>query len=155
MTAVSRRRFLTTSVAGAGAVAAGAAGFTLGSRQDAAATLPSAGIEPFFGPHQAGIATAQQDRLLFAAYDLTTTDATAVQSLLQHWTDAAARLTQGNLVGQDDANRAAPPAGRRGGTLGGQEDATRAAPPVDTGEAMGLDPAHLTVTFGFGAGLFE
>src|SRR4051794_41781320 len=109
MTAFSRRRFLTPSVAGAGAVAAGAAGFTLGSRQDAAATLPSAGIEPFFGPHQAGIATAQQDRLLFAAYDLTTTDATAVQSLLPHRTHAAPPLTPGNPVGQGHANPAAPP----------------------------------------------
>jgi deferrochelatase/peroxidase EfeB len=33
--------------------------------------------------------------------------------------------------------------------------ASVASPPADTGEATGLDPAHLTITFGLGSGVFE
>ena len=34
-------------------------------------------------------------------------------------------------------------------------DAARPRPPPDTGEAVGLPPARLTVTFGLGPGVFE
>jgi deferrochelatase/peroxidase EfeB len=95
-------------------------------------------VEPFYGAHQAGIATAQQDRLFFAAYDLTAPTRSGVTALLQAWTDAAARMTQGHDV--------AGPATDRG--------AGATAPPADTGEVAGLDPAHLTLTLGFGPGLF-
>jgi deferrochelatase/peroxidase EfeB len=53
---------------------------------------------------------------------------------MRDWTAAAARMTAGM-----DASPAAT---------------TPLAPPADTGEAIGLDPAHLTLTFGFGPGLF-
>ncbi len=70
--------------AGAGAVAVGAAGFGVGHQTAAADADPtSTGIEPFYGLHQAGIATAQQDRLLFAAYDLTTASSGRRRQLLQ------------------------------------------------------------------------
>jgi deferrochelatase/peroxidase EfeB len=140
--ALSRRRFLAAGAVGAGALAAGSGiaiagtshnGSTDGAR--AAGTQGAMGIEPFHGRHQAGIATAQQDRLLFAAYDLTTTSVADVESLLQAWTLAAARLTRG-----------LPVAVAGGGP---------AAPPADTGEALGLDPAHLTLTVGFGPRLFD
>jgi deferrochelatase/peroxidase EfeB len=137
---LSRRRFLAAGAA-AGAVATVGAGFGLGpvhretgSSLVAASADDSRGSEPFHGLHQAGIATAQQDRLLFAAYDLTTTRVGDVARLLAEWTDAGARLTDG----LDAAPAAASPL----------------APPSDTGEATGLDPAHLTLTFGFGPGLF-
>ena len=32
-------------------------------------------VVPFYGDHQAGITTPQQERLMFAALDVTTTDA--------------------------------------------------------------------------------
>jgi deferrochelatase/peroxidase EfeB len=133
---LSRRRFLAAGAA-VGAVATVGAGFGLGPlhRESPAAADAARGSEPFYGPHQAGIATAQQDRLLFAAYDLTTTRAGDVARVLADWTAAAARLT--------DGLHAAPAA------------ASPLAPPTDTGEATGLDPAHLTVTFGFGPGLFS
>jgi deferrochelatase/peroxidase EfeB len=133
---LSRRRFLAAGAA-AGAVATVGAGFGLGPLhpETSASADAARGSEPFHGPHQAGIATAQQDRLLFAAYDLTTTRVGDVARLLAEWTAAAARLTDG-----DDT---APPA------------RSPLAPPTDTGEATGLDPAHLTLTFGFGPTLFS
>ncbi|MCW2804483.1 MAG: putative peroxidase [Propionibacteriaceae bacterium] len=93
---------------------------------------------PFYGEHQAGISTPAQDRLHFAAFDVTTSSKAELGALLKNWTSAAARLTQGL------------PAGVVGPTSGDYD-----APPDDTGEAIGLPPAGLTLTFGFGPSLFE
>jgi deferrochelatase/peroxidase EfeB len=136
--AVSRRQFLgVAGAAGAGALAASAA--TLGAdalvAPPAAAASVHGGIEPFHGEHQAGIVTAAQDKLLIAAFDVTSTARDDVVDLLAQWTRAARRMAAGLPVGTD--NRDAD------------------APPDDTGEADGLGPASLTVTFGFGATLFE
>jgi deferrochelatase/peroxidase EfeB len=132
---LSRRRFLASGAAGAGVIAVGSAGFGIGHTTASAEPARTKGVEPFYGVHQAGIATAQQDRLLFAAFDLTASDPADVKRLLRDWTTAAARMTEG---------QGASP-----------EEASVLAPPADTGEAQGLDPAHLTLTFGFGPGLFE
>jgi deferrochelatase/peroxidase EfeB len=136
--AVSRRRFLgVAGAAGAGALAASAV--TLGT--DALVAPPAAaasvreGIVPFHGPHQAGITTAAQDKLLIAAYDVTSTARDDLVDLLQQWTRASRRMTAGLPVGTDNTDPDAPP--------------------DDTGESEGLGPASLTVTFGFGATLFE
>ena len=136
--AVGRRQFLgVAGAAGAGALAASAA--TLGAddvgRSPAAAASAHGGIEPFHGEHQAGIVTAAQDKLLIAAFDVTSTARDDVVDLLQQWTRAARRMTAGLPVGTDNSDADAPP--------------------DDTGEADGLGPASLTVTFGFGATLFE
>ena len=92
----------------------------------------------FYGPHQAGIITPVQDRLHFAAFDLTTSSRDDVVDLLTRWTAAAAQMTRGQDVGEF-----------------GAMDGPIVAPPQDTGEAYGLPPARLTITFGFGPGLFE
>ena len=133
---LTRRQLLSAGAVGAAGVVIGGVGFDTGprSRTGNAEASSSKGAEPFYGPHQGGIATAQQDRLLFAAYDLTTSKRSDVHELMKSWTTAAARLTAGLDV------TSAP--------------ATGSAPPPDTGEAAGLDPAHLTLTFGFGPGLF-
>ncbi|THJ67131.1 deferrochelatase/peroxidase EfeB [Arthrobacter echini] len=91
---------------------------------------------PFHGEHQAGIVTPAQDRLHFAAFDVTTDSRDALVELLRAWTDAAAAMTAGELVG---AGSPLP----------------YDAPPDDTGEALGLDTAGLTITIGFGPSLFE
>ncbi len=93
---------------------------------------------PFHGEHQAGITTPVQDRLHFAAFDVTTTSRDELVALLRAWTDAAARMTQGE------------PAGPVGPTQGADN-----LPPDDTGEAIGLSASGLTLTFGFGPSLFE
>ncbi|SFR67900.1 deferrochelatase/peroxidase EfeB [Agromyces sp. CF514] len=141
---VSRRHLLGLFGAGAAGaavgVAAGAAGVGVAMSTGAANAAGSgaASVYPFYGEHQAGIVTAAQDRLHFAAFDVSTTlDRAGLIELLQDWTDAAARLTQGLEVVE-------------GGAVGGSDY----APPVDTGEALGLPASGLTITFGFGPGLF-
>ncbi|MDQ0577439.1 iron uptake transporter deferrochelatase/peroxidase subunit [Agromyces albus] len=139
---VSRRQLLGLFGAGAAGAAAGAAG---GAGVAIAATgAPTGGagaaasVYPFFGDHQAGIVTPAQDRLHFAAFDVSSTlDRAGLIELLTEWTDAAARLTQGLEVVD-------------GGAVGGSDY----APPADTGEALGLAASGLTITFGFGPGLF-
>ena len=79
---------------------------------------------PFWNAHQAGINTAQQSHTYFAAFDLVTSSLDDVIKLLKSWTDAAAKLTNGQSVEKDG------------------------------GEAAGLSPSRLTITFGFGPGLF-
>lgn len=91
---------------------------------------------PFYGTHQAGILTAAQDRLLFASFDVLTTDPALLQELLTTWTKAAAAMTQGALV-TDRAPGADPDS------------------PDDTGEAVGNTPGLLTVTIGYGRSLFD
>jgi deferrochelatase/peroxidase EfeB len=133
----TRRRLLASAGAGGLAAAAGGGGFAL-ARETASDGGPDAGaqIVPFHGEHQAGIATAAQDRLHFAAFDVEDGLRRAdVRDLLREWSRAAERMTAGRLVGDDAGEQLAPPA--------------------DTGEALGLTPARLTVTFGLGPSLFD
>ena len=139
---VSRRGLLGAAGAGAVGVGAGlAAGRHLGGAESAVAATPPAAVSgsyPFYGEHQAGIITPAQDRLHFAAFDMVSTDRADLVALLQDWTNAAARMTQGR------------DAGPFGATSGPYD-----APPDDTGEALGLPPSGLTLTFGFGPSLFR
>ncbi len=133
---VSRRRLL--GYAGAGA-AIGAAGFAGGMGTARATDGPDGGgvdRYPFHGKHQAGIVTPAQDRLHFAAFDVTATSRAELLLLLKAWTAAAAAMTQGLPVG-------------------GDVPLPYDAPPGDTGEATGLPPGRLTLTFGFGPSLFR
>ena len=139
--AVSRRGLLGAAGAGLAGVAAGAAGgYALGSQEatPAAAPNPGARTYPFYGVRQAGIITPMQDRLHVAAFDVITDSRDELVELLRDWTLAADRMSRG--LG----------AGEVGPTSG-----PYAAPPDDTGEAIGLPPSGLTVTFGFGPSLFR
>ena len=91
-------------------------------------------VVPFYGERQAGITTPAQDRLHFAAFDVVTESRSDLRGLLRAWTEASARMCAGEQVGPN---------------------AHRLAPPIDTGEALGLSAARLTVTFGFGPTLFD
>ncbi|UJA21969.1 deferrochelatase/peroxidase EfeB [Thermoleophilia bacterium SCSIO 60948] len=129
---LTRRRLLgAAGVAGVG-LGLGGAGYALGRSTDPSS---GTGTVPFFGTHQAGIDTAAQDRLAFGAFDVTATDRAGVAELMRAWTDAAARMTAGEPAGPENADEFAPP--------------------DDTGETLGLLPSRLTITFGFGPGLFE
>jgi deferrochelatase/peroxidase EfeB len=121
-----RRAFL-AKAAGVAAVTTTAA--AIGPRAAAALPVKENHEESFWGPHQAGIATPLQKYVYFSAFDLTTAKREEVAALLQAWTVAAARMVSGQM--SDDS-----------------------PPPADSGETMGLPPARLTLTFGFGAGLF-
>lgn len=134
MSDVSRRRFL--GLLGAGGLvgaAAGAGAMRIGDRDGV--SLDSA--VAFDGPYQAGIITPAQDRLHFAAFDLTTTSRDELIALLKDWTVAARRMTAGLEAGP-------------GGAVPQNQD----VPPEDTGEALGLSPSQLTITIGFGPTLF-
>ncbi len=135
---VSRRKLL----AGLGAL--GAAGVAAGSfagahaaaesSLDTRASLTSTQIVPFRGSNQGGITTAQQDRLSFASFQVTTDDPAELREMLRDWTAAAEAMTLGQLVpGQFDPQ----------------------SPPPDTGEAAGLRPGNLTITVGYGPSLFD
>jgi deferrochelatase/peroxidase EfeB len=132
---LSRRQLLAGSgLATAGLIAGAAATVGLAPTAAGAATQDGASTVPFYGDHQAGVATPEQARMVFAAYDLTATGRASLAALLALWTGAAARLTVGDPVDG--------PAGLF-------------APPPDSGEALGLGPSNLTVTVGFGPSLFD
>jgi deferrochelatase/peroxidase EfeB len=139
---VSRRGLLGAAGAGLAGLAVGAAaGYAAGSEESApTAPVAAAGTRtyPFYDEHQAGILTPVQDRLHFATFDVTTDSRAELVQLLKDWTAAAARMTMG--LGAGDIGPTSGPYG---------------APPDDTGEAIGLPPAGLTITFGFGPTLFR
>jgi deferrochelatase/peroxidase EfeB len=145
------RRFILTGAAGLLAAAAPARA----ADQSTAAPSPN-GAEPFFGTSQAGIATPAQSHTFFAAFDLHTNDVGDVTGLLQTWTDAAARLTAGQTA-QPIAD-GLKPADAKGVPPADRYDTPIPLDPADmtgdTGEALGLPLARLTLTFGFGPGLF-
>ena len=132
---VGRRRFLGGALGAAGALAAGGAGFGVAKAVGTDDPSPAPGRVPFYGRHQAGIATPAQDRLAFAAFDVTSTDVADLQRLLGTWAAAAAQMTKGEPIGSVET---APD-----------------VPPIDTGEALGLAAAKLTITVGFGPSLFD
>jgi deferrochelatase/peroxidase EfeB len=89
---------------------------------------------PFYGSRQAGIATPAQEFVDFAAFDLISDSVDDLRDILKEWTTAGAQLTAGRQYrsAADDGSGA----------------------PGDTGEAVGLGPAQLTITIGFGPSLF-
>jgi deferrochelatase/peroxidase EfeB len=105
---------------------------------DEAQAATRAASYPFLGEHQAGISTPAQDRLHFAAFDVTTDSREELIALLKAWTSAAEQMTKGEEVGTT-------------GALDGSVN----LPPEDTGEAIGLPASGLTITFGFGPSLFR
>lgn len=102
------------------------------SREAAAAPRSPSAVVPFFGDHQAGVATPQQGHVILSAFDATATSAEGLRDLLRAWSGIAA-----TLCGPGPSSRA---------TSGSEDSLT---------EALGLPCARLTVTFGLGPGLFE
>ena len=85
----------------------------------------------FYGKHQAGITTPMQKNIHFVVLDLRTTDKNELIQLFKDWTDYSQKLVNGELVKKDGSNALLPPS--------------------DTGETVGLNPYHLTLTFGVSA----
>jgi deferrochelatase/peroxidase EfeB len=108
----------------------------------ASATSPNSGTidlsqeYPFYGSaEQAGIMTPPQHYAIYMTFDLTTTNRTDLQVLLARWSGAIAQLVKGQTIGPVEPARASG--------MG-----------LDTGEALGLGPASLTVTVGLGPNVF-
>ncbi len=121
---------------GAG-LAAGAAGVLVG-REVLPAPQRHAEKYSLRGAHQPGITTEMQDHLHFASFDVTTRSRHDLQRMLMAWTVAAERMMSGQPAGPV-------------GPVGGRPELA----PDDTGEAMDLDTANLSITIGFGPGLFR
>ena len=123
------------AAAGAAGVAAtlGAGTPAAGATEAARAGPASGQAVPFYGAHQAGIATPTQENVHFLALDVVSDSPADLRALLAALSAAAARLTAGQPVGALQ---------------------TSVDPPVDTGEALGLGPSRLTVTFGLGPSVF-
>ncbi|WP_248929229.1 iron uptake transporter deferrochelatase/peroxidase subunit [Paenibacillus hamazuiensis] len=137
---LSRRDAL--KLAGAGGIglllgAGGVKGLAMGQNlmTKSTASASDKGIVPFYGKHQAGIVTPAQDFICMGAFDFTAGDIAAVRELFKSWTEAAARMAQGQGVGEETGNALLPP--------------------QDTGEAMGLAAVRTTITFGLGASFFD
>lgn len=136
--AVTRRGLLGVGAGAAALGLAAGAGATYAAAQTTSQSTTGVGAVPFRGTHQAGIITPAQDRMHFVALDVVTHDRNELRDLLQAWTRAAERMVAGA--------EAAP-----GGVVGGGP--YRA--PEDTGEALDLDAAGLTITIGYGPSLFD
>ncbi|PJI94707.1 iron uptake transporter deferrochelatase/peroxidase subunit [Luteimicrobium subarcticum] len=138
---LSRRSFLGGGVAGlaAGALAGGLGGAAIAharADEDAPADVSETAVPFYDQTHQGGIATPPQRYVVFASYDLTTTDAGDLQVLLARWSASIAQLQAGRNLGTVEPSR---PSGV----------------PTDTGEAADLGPNALTVTLGLGPGVFD
>lgn len=139
---MSRRQLLRMVGVGGAGLILGAGGMGTLFATGAVATSASAASSskkagdtlPFYGTNQQGITTPQQDFVHFVAFDVVAKRQSEVRELFQTWSEAAARMSQGDTVG-DESNHPH-------------------LPPTDTGEAMGLNPCKLTITFGVGPTLF-
>ncbi|HJR90121.1 MAG TPA: iron uptake transporter deferrochelatase/peroxidase subunit [Aeromicrobium sp.] len=121
---------------GAG-LAAGAAGVLVG-REVIPAHQRRSETYSLRGAHQPGITTEMQNHLHFASFDVTTRSRHELEQMLMAWTVAAERMMSGQPAGPV-------------GPVGGRPELA----PDDTGEAMELDTSNLSITVGFGPGLFR
>lgn len=149
-TGVSRRGLFGAGLAAAGAGAGAAAGiggataatgvnpFTAAANGDESIDLSQS--HPFYATAarqpQGGVQTTPQRYCVFMTFDLSTSVTTELQVLLARWSAAIAELQAGKTVGSVE------PA--HGDGVG-----------ADTGEALDLGSASLTVTVGLGPGVFD
>ncbi len=134
---VTRREAL---LGGVGVMTAGlTGGYFMGHPEGQARGLVDAELMdkkfPFRGTYQPGILTPAQQNMQLVSYRILTTSRKKLVELLKSWTSAAEAMMSGQtpLSAGDDQHKA----------------------PGDTGEAYDLGPYGLTVTFGFGASMFE
>ena len=134
---LSRRRFL----AGSAAAAVAASGVAAGRAAGDAAAPPADGAPKdldarfaFDGPNQAGIVTPLTDQATFVALDAIAPTTRDLFQGLQALSSRARTLTQGTSFAIGDVDE----------------------PPLDSGTlGVNIAPDGLTVTFGFGASLFD
>jgi deferrochelatase/peroxidase EfeB len=142
---VSRRALFGGSLAAAAGIGALAgAGGSLAAQAAAAPprdeSIDLSASHPFYATAerqaQGGIQTAPQRYCVLMTFDMSSTLTTDLQVLLARWTAAIAQLQAGKTIGT-----VAPSHGAGVG--------------ADTGEALDLGPASLTVTVGLGPGIFD
>ena len=95
-----------------------------------------------------------QSYTYFAAFDLTAKKRDDVIGMLRAWTAAAARMTSGMAIEPFEQTEVDYALETAATTTNSDEPPTTLIAAPDTGETYGLPAARLTLTFGFGAGLF-
>jgi len=131
---VSRRGLLAGAAAGTIAAAPHAVAQT--ATADAQDSVDLSREHAFYGSaEQAGIRTPPQRYAVFMTFDLTSARGADLQVLLARWSAAMAQLMKGRSIGP-------------------VEPARPDAVGFDTGEALDLGPASLTVTVGLGPRVF-
>jgi deferrochelatase/peroxidase EfeB len=158
---VSRRSALVRGglLVGAGAVGGAVAGGVVGDRVGSAGTSDQS--EGFYGAHQAGIVTDTQRQTALAAFDVTNADRNDVIAVLKAWTELGASLVAGQSATVPIYTGAAAEGGGQEASYTGSAASnpyagtTAASTTDDSLEAYGLGPQRLTLTVGFGAGLFS
>ncbi|WP_342742141.1 iron uptake transporter deferrochelatase/peroxidase subunit [Virgibacillus siamensis] len=134
----SRRSLLKTAGIGGVGVFVGASGLggilSLTDTPEKQAETLAADTVPFYGKHQAGIATKMQNNTYVMALNITADTKKELTDLFRKWTKASDAMASGKLVGDPTTNEFLPP--------------------DDTGETIGLSAANLTITFGVGPTLF-
>lgn len=139
---VSRREVIKMSLLTGTGIAIGASGIGSIATMTEAFSDPKSQLKnaqkdntiPFYGKHQAGIVTPQQTYTYIAAFDLQTDKKQDVIDLFKQWTQASAVMSTGKVEYAYENDW---------------------LPPKDTGEALGLSAARLTVTFGLGTTFFK
>lgn len=136
---VSRRDMLKIAGVGGAGVLLGASGLTGAltafGMNPLVADQPAKNKITFYGNYQPGILTKNPEHVYFVSLNCTAKSKAELKEMFQRWTDYSAKLMDGQSVESNSANKLLP------------------AP--DTGEAVGLDASHLTLTFGVGPSLFE
>ena len=138
---VSRRSLLLGTaggtVLGALAGAGTAAAITLPRASDTDDVVDLNRSFPFYDvAHQAGVQTEQQRYSVFMTFDVSSPLVADLRVLLARWSAAIAQMVEGRTIGQ-------------------VEPTGPSAVGADTGEALDLAPAGLTVTVGLGPGVFD
>ncbi|WP_029684955.1 iron uptake transporter deferrochelatase/peroxidase subunit [Tatumella saanichensis] len=137
-TNVSRRHLLKGAVAGALTLPAIAAAHNAAAVTN---TAPEDQIDlsrqhEFYGNGgQVGVITPPQRHVMYMTFDMTSQNPRDLQILLARWSAAIAQMMAGEKVGQVEP--------LRNSGIG-----------MDTGEALDLGPASLTITVGLGPGIF-
>ncbi|GAB0117071.1 iron uptake transporter deferrochelatase/peroxidase subunit [Acidisoma sp. 7E03] len=133
----SRRGMLFGAALGAVGAVGGALPAAAGTEPMSEDVIDLSMTHPFYGSGpQAGISTPPQRYVMYMTFDLTTKKPQDLQVLLALWSSAIAQMMKGGTIGQVEP--------REPNAVG-----------IDTGEAMNLGPASLTVTVGLGPRIFS
>ena len=123
---LTRRRLLASAGIGAAGVGLGAGGYLIGHDAAEADAAESTGAVPFYGEHQAGIATPSRTVSTSPPSTSRPKAKHELRELMEEWTRAAVEMTAGKMIGNSAGNH------------------DQLAPPEDTGEAVGLPASNLT-----------
>lgn len=134
---VSRRHLLKGAVASALAMPGVAAAHSAAvAKSDPEDQVDLSHQHAFYGTGgQVGIITPPQRHVMFMTFDMTSQNPRDLQILLARWSAAIAQMMAGEIIGQ-------------------VEPARNSGIGMDTGEALDLGPASLTVTVGLGPRIF-